>query len=297
MTDLLVSGVRHRLVDAGEVHLHVAEAGPAGGPLVLLLHGFPEFWWSWRHQLPALADAEFHAVAPDLRGYHLSDQPQEVAAYAIGRLAGDVAGLVRALGAERADVVGHDWGGMVAWAFATREPGRLRRLAILNAPHPAVMAAAMARPRQAVRSSYMALFQLPALPERLLAAHDHALLRRALRAMRARPVDDAEIEPYVDAARRGGLRGGLAYYRAAGRAAVARRRRRGADEERPRRRVEAPVLVLWGARDPVLGPELARPPEALVPDARVVMLPDASHDVMLDEPQRVNAELIGFLRP
>jgi len=283
-------GATHRFVSVGEVRLHVVEAGR--GPLVLLLHGFPQFWWSWRHQLPALAAAGFRAAAPDLRGYGLSDRPAEVAAYALSRLVGDVAGLVRALGAERASIVGHDWGGVVAWAFAARHPELVDRLVVLNAPHRAALRRGLRRPAQALRSSYMALCQLPLVPERLLSLRDFALLRWVLRGLRATPVPDGELEPYVAAARRaGGLRGGLHYYRAMGRALVRRRRAPSSP-----RRVEAPVLVLWGERDPVLLPHLAPPPAELVPDARVVRIPGAGHDVQLDAPGEVNRAIVAFLR-
>ncbi len=285
-----VEGVRHRDVRVGEVRLHVAESGE-GSP-VLLLHGFPELWWSWRHQLPALARAGLHAIAPDMRGYNLSDQPAGVEAYALPRLVEDVAGLVRSLGDGKASVVGHDWGGVVAWAFAERHPELLDRLAILNAPHPARMGRALRNPAQLARSSYMLLFQLPWLPERLLRAGGYAPLRAALRAMRATPVSDAELEPYVAAARRsGGLRGGLSYYRALGRGLL----RRGEGKSRGARAPSmTPVLVIWGMQDPVLGPDLAIPPSRFL-DVRVERVPEASHDVQLDAPERVNALLTSFL--
>jgi pimeloyl-ACP methyl ester carboxylesterase len=288
-----IPGAEHRVIDVGEVRLHAVHMGH--GPLVLCLHGFPEFWWSWRHQLPALAAAGFHAVAPDLRGFNLSDRPRGVAAYALSRLVGDAAGLVRAFGAERATLVGHDWGGVVAWAAAARHPDLFERLVVLNAPHREAMRRGLMRPAQALRSSYMALFQLPLLPERLLAARDHALLRRVLRALRARPVADDELEPYVEAARRaGGLHEALHYYRAMGRALVRRRRpSRGGGP----RRVEAPALVLWGDRDRVLLPHLALPPGAVARDVQVLHLPEAGHSAQLDAPAEVNRALLAFLSP
>src|SRR5947209_3152164 len=126
----------HREVAVNGVRLHYVEAGD--GPPVVLLHGFPEFWYAWRHQLPALAAAGFRAVAPDLRGYNLSDKPPGVENYRVDRLTDDVAGLIRAIGATEAAVVGHDWGGFLAWWVAQRFPGLVHRLAVLNAPHPAI---------------------------------------------------------------------------------------------------------------------------------------------------------------
>src|SRR2546425_7799499 len=151
--------VLHRTVDIGEVRLHCAEMGQ--GPLVLLLHGFPECWVSWRNQMPALAAAGFRAVAPDLRGYGKSDKPSGLDAYRIEVLARDVARLVEALGAERAHVVGHDWCGAVAWVFAMWHPERLDRLGILNAPHPARPSRAPQRPRPIPRGSPPPFFPIP----------------------------------------------------------------------------------------------------------------------------------------
>jgi epoxide hydrolase 4 len=285
---LEIEGARHVMLDVGEVKLHAVEAGR--GPLVVLLHGFPEFWWSWRLQIPALAAAGFHVVAPDMRGYNLSDRPPDVADYGLPHLSADVAGVIRAMGEKKAHVVGHDWGAVVAWAFAMEHPAMLDRLAILNVPHPVRMERALFRsPRQIAKSWYIFFFQIPRLPERFLRAGDFANLKRSLRAGRG-PVSDSEIQPYVDAARRAeGLRGGIAYYRAALRGVVT-----GTLPEP--RVIEAPVLVIWGERDKFLGRELAAPPARLVPNARVEYLPGASHWVQLDEPEKVNALLAGFLR-
>jgi epoxide hydrolase 4 len=298
-----VAGASSHYVGTTDVTLHVVEVGR--GPLVILLHGFPEFWWSWRHQLPALAAAGYRAVAVDLRGHGLSARPRGTAAYGVGRLAADVDELVRGLGAERAAaVVGHDWGGVVGYRFAARYPERLERLVILNAPHPLAMARGLFRNAQALRSAYMLALLLPALPERALAVRDGALLRRALRAMRVGPVPDDEIEPYVEAARQAEwLRGGLGVYRAMARAVLSRvpiagrlaRRVPPAPGGRRAGRIAAPVLVVWGEEDPFLAPHLAEPPRSLVPDARVERIAGASHDVMLDAPERVNALLLEFL--
>jgi epoxide hydrolase 4 len=297
-----LEGAEHRLVRTGELSLHVVEVGR--GPLVVLLHGFPEFWWSWRHQLPALAAAGYRAVAVDLRGAGGSDRPRGVAAYSVKRLAADVAGLLDALAVQRAAaVVGHDWGGVVGYRFAAHYPERLERLAILNSPHPAAFARGLLRHAQALRSAYMLALLVPGLAERAFAAHDGALLRRTLRAFRATPVPDEELEPYVEAARGAEwLRGGLSVYRAMARAIATRTpvvgrfagRAPAAGGSRGRR-VDVPVLVVWGDADPFLAPHLAEPPRSAVPSARVERIPGASHDVMLDAPERVNALLLDFL--
>src|SRR3954451_16988189 len=155
--DVTVNGVRLHYVETGE------------GPLVVLLHGFPEFWWTWRHQIPALAAAGFRVVALDMRGYAESGKPPRWQDYRMEILAADVARLIAALGEERAHVVGHDWGAAVAWMVATLHPERVERLAILNVPHPARMERALrTSPRQLLHSWYMFFFQIPWLPERLM---------------------------------------------------------------------------------------------------------------------------------
>lgn len=278
-----------RSIDIGEVRLNVVEAGEPAGPLVVLLHGFPDFSYSWRNQIPELAAAGYRVVAPDMRGYGRSDKPSGVNAYRLDRLADDVAGLIRALGADRAAVVGHDWGATVAWWFAMRHPDLLDRLVILNVPHPARLRDALRMPGQWLRSSYGLFFQLPWLPEAVLRAGRFAVLRRELREDPTRP--DAftapDIERYVDAwSQPGALTGGLNYYRALARRAPSRK---------AVRRIDAPVLVIWGQLDRFIRPELAEPPEDLVPDGRVVRLPHASHWVQHDEPERVNRLLLEFL--
>jgi len=280
-----VTQTTHRRVDVGDVYLHIAEAGPADGPLVVLLHGFPEFWWSWRHQLDAFAAAGFRAVAPDLRGYHLSDKPAGVRAYEVEALAGDVAGLIRALGRTEATIVGHDWGAVVAWTFAMLHGAMTTRLAILNVPHPLTMLRGMRTGRQLRKSWYIFFFQLPRLPEWVITRHDFAFIRRAFA---GDGVPDADIARYVDALRQpGAVQSAVHYYRATIRRGFAGRMAAITP-------ITVPVLVIWGDRDRYLGRELADPPADLVPQARVVHLPDASHWVQTAAPAQVNALLLDF---
>jgi pimeloyl-ACP methyl ester carboxylesterase len=291
-----IDGFLHRRVDAGEVTLHVAEARPRGigggpvpddVPLVVLLHGFPEFWWSWRHQMKALSDAGYWAVAPDMRGYNESDKPKGVSSYEVEKLAGDVAGLIRALGRKDAIVVGHDWGGAVAWAFAHLHGEMVRRLSILNAPHPAGFTKALRRPAQLKRSWYMFFFQLPNVPERTLAKDDYAFVRKGFR---ADGISDEDIEHYVDAIRvPNAAESAINYYRAA----IRRVFKRSLPEMK---RFDRPVLVIWGDRDRYLGRELADPPPGLVPGARVVHIPEASHWVQNVAAEEVNRLLVSFVR-
>jgi epoxide hydrolase 4 len=271
-------------VDRG-VRLHVVEEGERQWPLVVLLHGFPEFWYSWRAQIPVLAEAGFHVVAPDMRGYNLSDKPRGVSAYRTDRLARDVANLITSYGVQRAHIVGHDWGAIVAWSFAMQHADRLNRLAILNVPHPVTSLRALRNLRQLRRSWYVFFFQLPFLPELASRRGNYAFLRRALR----ESFSAEDVERYVEAiARPGALTSAINYYRALIRYAAANRRAIA--------RIEAPVLVIWGERDRYLGRELAEPPRDWVPRARVERFPNASHWVQNDAPDRVNDLLIEFLR-
>ncbi|MEW5931062.1 MAG: alpha/beta hydrolase [Gemmatimonadota bacterium] len=275
----------HRDAVVNGVRLHYVEAGE--GPLVVLLHGFPEFWYEWRHQIPALAAAGFRVAAPDMRGYNLSDKPEGVDAYRIEPLVEDVAGLVRHLGVERAHLVGHDWGGVVAWYFAMLRPELLDRLAILNAPHPAAFAREIVKPDQMLRSAYAGFFQLPAVPELALRAADFALLERVLRTEPARPgaFTDVDVERYKEAfARPGALTASLNYYRAFARG-----------DKPPVRPVAAPTLLVWGEKDPHLVVRLTEGLEEWVPGIRVERIPEASHWVAADEPELVSRLLAGFL--
>jgi pimeloyl-ACP methyl ester carboxylesterase len=285
-------GVREAYADLGEVHLHYVEAGE--GPLVVLLHGFPDFWYSWRFQIPALARAGFRVVAPDLRGYNLSSRPTEVSSYTPARLAGDVRDLIAERGAARAFVAGHDWGAAVAWLTAIRHPEVVERLAILNVPHPRRMLESLRRPsRQLLRSWYMFFFQLPKLPERVIAADDWRAFRHLFE-HDARPgaFTPADLDRYREAwSRPGAVTAMLNYYRASLRRPPAPV---GGGSLPP---VQAPSLVIWGERDRHLGAELAEPRLEDVPHLeRVVRLSQASHWVQHDEPDRVSELLIDFFR-
>lgn len=278
----------HRYADL-DVRLHYVEAGE--GPLVILLHGFPDFWYSWRYQIPALVGAGYRVVAPDMRGYNLSDKPREVASYRAAAVAADVAGLIHACGAERAVVVGHDWGAGVAWQFAMLYPAMVERLAILNVPHPLRMLRALATPRQLLKSWYMFFFQLPWLPQAAIRAGNYLLLRQVLRTdpVRRDAFTSVDIERYVAAAAQpGALTGSINYYRA-----LFRQNPQAAISQI--RRIDAPVLVIWGEQDRYLGSELAQPDPRWVPQARVERLPNASHWVHLDQPEEVNRLLLEFL--
>jgi pimeloyl-ACP methyl ester carboxylesterase len=279
----------HDYVNVGGVRLHVVKAGPEDGPLVLLLHGFPEFWYCWRRQIPALAEAGFRVWAPDQRGYNLSDKPKGVGAYGIDLLADDVIGLIEASGRERVRLVGHDWGAAVAWWVSRLFPERLERLAILNGPHGAVMQRHLRENRAQMRRSwYMSFFQIPAIPELALRARGWQVGLNSLRAT-SRPgsFSDEALEMYRRAwSRPGAMTAMINWYRALQRARPSRR---------ASSRVRVPTLMIWGARDVALGREMAQPSIEYCDDGRLVFLEEATHWVQHDEPQRVNELLMEFL--
>jgi pimeloyl-ACP methyl ester carboxylesterase len=283
--------LRHeRILSRDGVGLHVVRAG--SGPLVVLLHGFPEHWISWRHQIGALVDAGFTVAAPDLRGYNFSDRPTSRDAYHLRCLVDDVAAVIGASDRSRAHVVGHDWGGVIAWTFAAAHPGLLDKLVIMNAPHTRLYIDALRTNwRQRARSWYVLFFRVPGLSERALAAGNYAAIRRMFTTLPARrgAFSTADVEQYVDAMRQpGALTAALNFYRAnAARSAI--RLARSA-------RTDAETLVIWGEKDPALVPELLDGLDQVAPRARVHRLPDVSHWVQNEAPDEVNSALVEFLR-
>ena len=278
-----------RLIEANGVRLHLVEAGPLSGTPVVLLHGFPEFHFGWRHQIDALATAGYRVLAPDQRGYHLSDKPRGTAAYSLDVLVADVVALLDGAGHERAFVVGHDWGGAVAWWLAVTRPERAAGLVAINVPHPTVMRRFLRHDRaQRRRSRYIFSFQLPWLPEYRLGRSDFAELERALTAT-SRPgtFSPDDLERYRSAWRQpGALTAMLNWYRAA----LRRPPRRLASV-----RVTVPTLIVWGERDRFLRKAMVEPSAALCDRVEVEMVAGATHWVQHEEPARVNRLLLDFL--
>lgn len=281
----LPPGCDEGYISANGQRLHYVAAG--AGPLAILLHGFPEFWYSWRSNIAEIATVR-RVVALDMRGYNLSDKPAD--GYDIATLCEDIRGVIDALGEQQADIIGHDWGGIIAWAFAMREPEYTSSLVVLNAPHPVAMWRELRNPRQLARSSYVGFFQLQGIAERAFSADHFGVVWRTFRsADRAREwLRDEDIQRFVDAIERpGALTAALNYYR--------QLVRRGAANIGVARVIHAPTLLLWGEQDPYLGIELFEGLDAWAPHLRVVLFPEAGHWLNQQQPDSVNAEIVSFL--
>jgi pimeloyl-ACP methyl ester carboxylesterase len=288
----------HRDVSANGIRLHTVEMGR--GPLVLLLHGFPEFWWSWRHQLVGLAEAGFRAVAVDLRGYGDSDKPPR--GYDGWTLAGDVAGLIRALGERSAAIVGHDWGGVLAWTVAALHPRLVRCIAPLAAPHPLAIRRAVVRDArgQGAASLYALGFQLPLWPERQLQRDDGARVEHLIRSWSGpqwpRAAEFAEVLRRNREAMSipGAAHSALEYYRWALRSQLRTEGRRfTAAVDRP---VTVPVLHLHGANDPCVLEQTARHSRQWGgPAYHYRVLPNVGHFVQQEAPLATTRALVEFL--
>jgi pimeloyl-ACP methyl ester carboxylesterase len=293
-----LSNVRHDYARVNGVRLHYAECG-AGADLVLLLHGFPECWYSWRHQLSVLGEC-YHVVAPDLRGFNLSDKPPRVEDYRIELLVGDVVGLIDHFGKGKAAVVGHDWGAGVAWAVAQRHPKLVSRLATLQVPPPAAWKANFTL-NQLLRSWYMFFFQLPRLPEWWASRDDFARVERMYRETSFRPgaFSAEDVAVYKEALRQpGALTSAINYYRAN----VFRSLFRGGEDrasegsEKATGRIRVPTLFIYGALDVAVLPSTVRGLERFI-DApyRELRIPDSGHWVQNEAVDEVNAALLAFL--
>lgn len=278
--------VEHLKVQLAEVTIHAAAAGPGDGPLVILLHGYPEFWYGWRSQIATLAGAGFRVIVPDQRGYNLSSKPQGWQAYKVPCLVGDVLGLADHFGRARFMLAGHDWGGLVAWACAIAHAGRVRRLAILNAPHPAAFwKYARAHPSQMLRSWYVFFLQLPRLPEFLFEAHDFRAMADALtKSSRPGTFSAEDLSAYREAWRQPGASTAMInWYRAL---------RASAPLGHPE--VEIPVRILWGAQDRFLEAGLAKLSLDYCKSGELKMFPGATHWLQHEEPAGVSQALAEF---
>ncbi|AFY89517.1 MAG: Soluble epoxide hydrolase [Chroococcidiopsis cubana SAG 39.79] len=277
---------QHEYIISNGLRLHYVTQGE--GPLMLMLHGFPEFWYSWRHQIPEFAK-DYKVVALDLRGYNDSDKPKAQSAYVMAEFIKDIEGVIKGLGYDKCILVGHDWGGAIAWSFAYAHPEMVERLIVLNIPHPAKFAEGFRTPQQLLKSSYMFLFQLPVLPEMLLQAGDYQAIENGLKGMAVNKsaFTPADIEAYKDAAaKRGALTAALNYYRNMLQQGMTN----------PNWGVlNVPTLMIWGEKDTALGRELSYGTATYVNPFQVRYIPDASHWVQQEKPELVNEYMREFL--
>lgn len=275
----------HNSIKANGIHIHYVTAGE--GPLVILLHGFPQFWYAWRHQIPAIAK-HFKVVAPDLRGYNETERPGKIEDYRLDIVAKDVSELIRSLGYQKAAVIGHDWGGAVAWKLAYQEPQILDRLAILNSPHPTLFKRTLkSNLRQMLKSWYIFFFQVPWLPERLFSMHPKETIKSILRANCKETFSKEDIQEYVKPLMRpGAFKAALNYYRASFRQSA----------DRSTAKIAAPTLVIWGDGDKALGKVLTEGLEPLFSGPfQMQHLAGCSHWVQEEMPDKVNQLLLEFL--
>ena len=282
--------MEHHQVIANGVNLHVVQDGPRTGRLVILLHGFPEFWYGWRWQIPFLAAAGYRVWAPDQRGYNLSEKPSGLAAYGLDQLGADVIGLVDAAGQDTAFLVGHDWGAAVAWWIAAKYPARLAKMVIINVPHGAVLMEHLRRNLAQIRKSwYMFFFQLPYLPENLIPLGNWHLFAKTLKnSSRPGTFTNADLDLYRQAwSQPEALTAMLNWYRA-----VMQKPPMPPDNLR----ITVPTLLIWGAQDKFLGRELARPSIDLCDHGRLVLIEEATHWVQHEEAGRVNELIDTFFR-
>lgn len=272
------------------VTLHTVTDGPADGEPIIFLHGFPDFWYGWHHQIPYFAEKGFRVIVPDQRGYNLSDKPKDIMDYKISTLARDIVGLMDALGYEKVHLVGHDWGAAVAWWVATMFPERLMSLNILNVPYPSIMLTHFRKGNlsQLTKSWYIFFFQLPVLPETLIEAMGYDQFGAGIQRT-ANPgsfsADDLVL--YRAAwSQPGAMRAMINWYRALARTMLGNTTR--TDTARPTPTISVPTQILWGEQDKFLGRELAEASIEIVTHGELVIFPKSSHWIQHDEPADVN---------
>ena len=277
----------HNYLNTNGVRLHYVFQGE--GPLMLMLHGFPEFWYSWRHQIVAFSH-NYRVVAPDLRGYNYSDKPQSIESYSISELIKDIAGMITELGYEKCILVGHDWGGALAWYFANEYPEMISQLIVLNFPHPAKFQQGLRTPQQLKKSWYIFFFQLPYLPELLFQLNDYQAIASVFTksTIEQSAFTSEDIEAYKKAASQpGALTAAINYYRCSFQQLF--------KEVKSWNKLDIPTLIIWGENDIYLGKELTYGTTDYVNDLTIKYIPNCSHWVQQEKPQLVNQYMADFL--
>lgn len=284
------ASISHRMIQTSSIRLHITQAGPKSGPVLIFLHGFPEFWYSWRHQISYFANRGYRVIVPDQRGYHLSDKPAAVSDYRIPVLAQDVLEILQAEGIDQAEMlVGHDWGGALSWYLAEHHGTHFKRVAILNVPHPLTMRREILTSwSQLKKSWYILLFQLPGIPERLLMKDEcFALTTMMQKTAPKHTFSKADLQKYVEAWQQPhAIKSMLNWYRAAIRYPPQMRQQR----------ITIPLLLIWGMKDHALNSIMAAPSLLTCENSRLVEIPEASHWVQNDSPDEVNGALTAFLQ-
>lgn len=282
--------IEHTFIETNGIKLHVVQAGPKEGEVVLLLHGFPEFWYGWEKQISALASQGYRVWVPDQRGYNLSDKPKKIRDYQMKDLAADIAGLIKASGKEKVYLVGHDWGGIVAWRVAREYPDLLHKLIILNAPHEQAMAKQILQhPLQILKSSYIGFFQLRGVPERLFSVSDWEPAIKALKATSQKGTfSEEDLQRYRSAwSQPRAMRSMINWYRALVRYP---------SRQKVPARVKVPTFVIWGAKDQFLGQELASKSLEYCDNGRGRLIGEATHWIQHEKAEQVNEWMIDFIR-
>jgi pimeloyl-ACP methyl ester carboxylesterase len=283
------TSLEHLTFHNGAIDLHAVAAGPTNGPVVILLHGFPEFWYSWHKQIAPLASSGFRVIVPDQRGYNTSSKPRGAASYALSELTSDILAIAGQLHQDRIFLAGHDWGAAVAWSVALLHPQRVAKLAILNVPHPSVLGRYLRTNRRQLRRSwYMFFFQLPFLPEAAFSAFHFRLGMRSLtRSSRPNTFSAEDLAQYRAAwSQPGALTAMINWYRAAARHHT----------QFPDSTVHVPTRILWGERDAFLLSQMAHDSLRYCDIADLYTFADASHWLQHEEPARVSDLLIDFFR-
>ncbi|MEB2359216.1 MULTISPECIES: alpha/beta fold hydrolase [Bacillus] len=282
--------IEFQSIQTNGVTLHTAMAGPEDGPLLILLHGFPEFWYGWKNQIMPLAEAGYRVVVPDQRGYHLSDKPEGIESYVLDQLRDDIVGLIKTLSPnQKAIVGGHDWGGAVAWHLASTRSQYVEKLIIVNMPHPRVMMKVLPfYPPQWKKSSYIAFFQLPNVPEAALQENHFQKLDEAI-GLTARPhlFSKEDVLSYKLAwTQPGAMTSMLNWYRAI---------KKGGFEKPISKRILVPVRMIWGMEDKYLSRKLAKETMKICPNGQLIFVDDASHWINHEKPEVVNKLILEFL--
>ncbi|MGL5941990.1 MAG: alpha/beta fold hydrolase [Waterburya sp.] len=283
-----ITSLEHNFIYTNGINLHYVSQGE--GKLILMLHGFPEFWYSWRHQIPEFAP-DYHVVALDMRGYNDSNKPQELEAYKISELVQDIKGVVEGLGYQDCILVAHDWGGLIAWHFAYTYPEMVEKLIVLNIPHPAKFMAGIKTPQQLLKSWYILWFQIPGIPEFLFQLNNYQAIADAFinMAVDKSAFTEADLNAYKDAAAKpGALTAMLNYYRCNFPSSFNL-------EQQQWNYLDIPTLTIWGENDKAFGKELTYGTEAYVRDWQIKYIPNCSHWVQQEQPALVNSYIREFL--